>query len=250
MKRPAKLPESLSHRLNSYALAASAAGVGMLALIPASEMLLLAAAGTAGLLASSESAEARIVYTPVHKLLPCTQRTISSCSGTLKLDLHRHRQTDFILRGGGGGGGGGLAIGPRSNTNAIWRTSAWEAARLPYGAVIKSNNHLQPGRAGMFSWDRTSTTFSSGPWAGGTSGYLGLRFFIRGRVHYGWARVTTYADAWKTNKYATLDGYAYETIPNKPIIAGKTKGPDVIPVAPATLGHLARGASVIPTWRK
>jgi hypothetical protein len=35
---------------------------------------------------------------------------------------------------------------------------------------------------------------------------------------------------------ATLTGYAYETIPNKPIITGKTKGPDVITLDPATLG--------------
>jgi hypothetical protein len=48
---------------------------------------------------------------------------------------------------------------------------------------------------------------------------------------------------------ATRTGYAYETIPNKPIITGKTKGPDVITLDPATLGHLAVGASQIPTWR-
>jgi hypothetical protein len=42
---------------------------------------------------------------------------------------------------------------------------------------------------------------------------------------------------------ATLTGYAYETIPNKPIITGETKGPDVITLDPATLGHLAVGAS-------
>ena len=40
---------------------------------------------------------------------------------------------------------------------------------------------------------------------------------------------------------ATLTGYAYETIPNKPIIAGKTNGPDVITVEPTTLGSLALG---------
>jgi hypothetical protein len=39
----------------------------------------------------------------------------------------------------------------------------------------------------------------------------------------------------------TLTGYAYETIPNKPIIAGKTKGQDVIIFQPDTLGNLARG---------
>ena len=39
---------------------------------------------------------------------------------------------------------------------------------------------------------------------------------------------------------ATLIGYAYETIPNKSIIAGKTKGADVT-VQHGTLGHLAMG---------
>jgi hypothetical protein len=37
-------------------------------------------------------------------------------------------------------------------------------------------------------------------------------------------------------------GYAYETIPNKPIITGRTHGRD-----DATLGRLARGASGVTT---
>jgi hypothetical protein len=41
---------------------------------------------------------------------------------------------------------------------------------------------------------------------------------------------------------ALLTGYAYETIPNKPIITGKTKGPDAITLAPGSLGALAAGA--------
>jgi len=48
---------------------------------------------------------------------------------------------------------------------------------------------------------------------------------------------------------ATLTGYAYDTIPGKRIVAGKTKGPDVITAQPTTLGHLAAGASAIPAWR-
>ena len=43
-----------------------------------------------------------------------------------------------------------------------------------------------------------------------------------------------------------LTGYAYETIPNKLIITGKTKGPDVITAQPGSLGHLAQGAAVVP----
>jgi hypothetical protein len=71
--------------------------------------------------------------------------------------------------------------------------------------------------------------------------YLGFRFAIKNKAHYGWARVSV-------SEYpfaATLTGYAYETIPNKPIIAGKTARRDVITMrsdgAPATLGSLAVG---------
>jgi len=56
----------------------------------------------------------------------------------------------------------------------------------------------------------------------------------------------------------TLTGYAYETIPGKAIIAGKTKGSDdVEPTAlnrpalqPATLGVLALGAPGSAIWRR
>jgi hypothetical protein len=42
---------------------------------------------------------------------------------------------------------------------------------------------------------------------------------------------------------AILTGYAYETIPNKPIITGKISGPDVMTLEPGSLGALAAGAS-------
>ena len=82
--------------------------------------------------------------------------------------------------------------------------------------------------------------------------YLGLQFVINGQVHYGWARLSVSLTDPSLNKfgiYAVLTGYAYEDVPNKPIITGKTKGPDVITLDPATLGHLAGGASQIPAWR-
>jgi hypothetical protein len=72
---------------------------------------------------------------------------------------------------------------------------------------------------------------------------LGLKFVIHGKIHYGWARVSvTLAHQRQYDDVSgTLTGYAYETIPNKPIIAGKTKGQDVIIFQPDTLGNLARG---------
>jgi len=77
--------------------------------------------------------------------------------------------------------------------------------------------------------------------------FVGIRFSIKGRFHYGWARVTVKTQ--EKSFSATLTGYAYETVPGKGIIAGRTKGPDVVDSEPATLGHLARGASSPSDWR-
>ena len=78
-----------------------------------------------------------------------------------------------------------------------------------------------------------------------TNSYLGLSFNIMGRPIMDGpdSRFISGGD----QCMVTLTGYAYETIPNRAIIAGKTKGPDVI--EPASLGHLAAGASAIPAWR-
>jgi hypothetical protein len=86
--------------------------------------------------------------------------------------------------------------------------------------------------------------------------YLGLKLIIDGSAHYGWARlsVTKFGQA-------VLTGYAYETIPGKPILEGHTFGPeeadsfapaelqDPTP-QPANLGVLALGAPALAVWRR
>jgi len=80
-----------------------------------------------------------------------------------------------------------------------------------------------------------------GPWTNVKNRYLGLKFMVNGKPHFGWARANVSCNLSDFKITAVLTGYAYETIPNKAIIAGKTKGPDVITVEPATLGRLALG---------
>jgi hypothetical protein len=87
-----------------------------------------------------------------------------------------------------------------------------------------------------------------GRWLNVKDRYLGLKFLIKGQVHYGWARFSVTAGGGKIS--ATLSGYAYETIANKPIVAGKTKGSEASTEQPASLGRLMQGASAISTWRK
>jgi hypothetical protein len=99
------------------------------------------------------------------------------------------------------------------------------------------------------------------PWGRGVSvQYLGLKFLIKGKIHFGWARLGSFL--FFPKPAATLTGYAYETIPNKRIATGRTKGPDdasieepnaalALPTPePATLGALAMGAPGLSIWRR
>ena len=96
-----------------------------------------------------------------------------------------------------------------------------------------------------------------GPWARATNRYLGLKFTIKGEVHYGWARLS----ASNFLNKVVLTGYAYETVLNKSLKAGQTsevagyEADDAASVdAPVpqvlSLGLLARGADALEVWRR
>jgi hypothetical protein len=106
------------------------------------------------------------------------------------------------------------------------------------GYSLKNNctaGNLEP-RFLMFYYYNSTERF--GPWANVRNRYLGLKFYVKGKAHYGWARLSTgnYLDPW-----ATLTGYAYETTPYKAIKAGQTKESDLVAVEPGSLGALAAG---------
>jgi hypothetical protein len=234
------LRHSLERHLNAYVLAANAAGVSALAL--------------------AQPADAKIVYTPAHKQIRIHQKIL--------LDLNHDGITDFEvhLTGRVSGRGGyyfrTLAAAPRGGTkgmNAIWGVeskSNWCAAALSSGIQVGPNSPLQERALLMF---RTSVAQdqSACQWQNQPSANLGLRFTIAGKTHFGWARFSTVSGIF-------LTGYAYETIPNKPIIAGKTHGEDDIdpgpgasltnPIPdipqPASLGALALGAPGLSIWRR
>jgi len=73
--------------------------------------------------------------------------------------------------------------------------------------------------------------------------FLGVKFLISRETHFGWIRILS-----STADQATISGYAYETVPNKPVIAGVCKdqvtAPDaMMELAPGSLGRLAAGAA-------
>jgi len=225
MKRQAKnLSECLECQLSGYAIAARAAGVGMLALV--------------------STAEAKVVYHHAH-------RVISSFS-LYHLDLNKDGVTDFTIRNTqsvhSDGKKNSLSIrGAASNVLVAKPVGDYLfAPALRRGTPISSaiyESALMVTQGFSTGGPRpvTSASFTYGPWANVTGRYLGLKFQIHGATHYGWARFNVRVSKKSFSIVATLTGYAYETIPNKPIIAGKTKGPDVITVQEGGLGALAAG---------
>ena len=235
-----KLSETTQRRLNAYALAATAAGVGILASGPASE--------------------AKIIYTPAHRVIK---------EGTsYKLDLNHDGIVDFTLadrRCNSCGGGDVLSALPAIGNGASGFATTgvfsgnWASA-LKRGAVIGTRRYF-PGKGMAFiGTTGDGGTDRGGSWVNVKNRYLGLKFKIAGKTHYGWARLSVVVQGLSIT--ATLTGYAYETIPNEPIIAGKTKGtddvsigePEVAVIAPtpklATLGQLAIGVPAPSIWRR
>jgi len=227
-RMPVKLSESVHRQLSSYALAASATGVSVLALIP--------------------PAEAKIVYTPAHRRI--------GPSGHFALDLNHDGIPDFSLSASLSthsryGRRDVLSVTPLRLNGVLGYNGL--AAALGPGVLVGPKRFFQylsllMARATQICTQTVDcNTLTIGNWANVTGRYLGLMFLIQGKAHYGWARLNVTVDG--SGIRTLLRGYTYETVANKAIRTGKTKGAHVITLEPASLGHLARGASAIGTWR-
>jgi hypothetical protein len=186
-------------------------------------------------LALTSSTEAKIVYTPTH-------RAIRS-GHTLRLDLNHDKIADFVFSNRSfstsdvygrtlrvlPGGHRNQVIGKRGPGLVYYAFALSKGATIgpkqPFSGKVMAASGMEYG--------------SVGPWRNVSDRYLGLRFRIHGKNHYGWARLSVRAENGKIS--AKLTGYAYETVPNMAIIAGKKKDQDVIAVEPAGLGKLALG---------
>ena len=230
-RTPSKLSDSIHHQLNMYALAASAAGVGVLAL--------------------TLPAEGKVVYTRAFLHVDYNHRVL--------LDLTNNGTANFSFSAWFGGSVyssiGAVNVQPLGGPgNAVALTEHREeyssAGALHSGAKIDAARRWSP-----YYYDPVLV----GGWrqSGGVTGkfhppdqhYVGLQFIINGKTHYGWARFS--GIRFRRRKeiglkvWGDVTGYAYETIPNKPIIAGQEHGEN-----DATLGRLAQGAPGLSAWRQ
>jgi hypothetical protein len=226
---------NLDKQLTAYALAAVAAG--------------------AGILAAAEPAEAHIISSEVNINIPLN-------GGVIQFDLNGDGIPDFglsahIYEFAGappmGNFSSWLRVIPAQEGNEVWGMSSDKdqcAAAVRAGLSIDQARPFAPKAltmveaAGSYTRGRSSHC----PWHGAHPPYLGLKFLIDGKIHYGWARVAT------AERSAVLTGYAYESIPDKPITAGATKDADTeeesVNAKPATLERLALGSTDHCAWRR
>jgi hypothetical protein len=223
-------------------------------------MAYAAAAGAAGvgLLAAPQVAEAKIVYTPTN--------VSTGVGGSIPIDLNNDGTPDFLVFGRSCGFRGNcLFVDPLVLGNGIRGIDVRASAGiygLPAGpqAPFLSNFVTSSGKSFVgfmaFVSYYHSGWNSDGPWTDKTNKYLGFKFLIDGKIHYGWARMTVIM----RKNSIVLTGYAYETIPNHKILEGYTQGVTASDFSPAnlhtptpqlaTLGTLACGADGLSIWRR
>jgi hypothetical protein len=230
-----KLSMPYQQQLNSYAIAATAAGVSILSL--------------AGL------SQAKIVYTPTHHVIGDRSSYRLHFTGDENIDLtiqnkYIHHCNTYTCS--------------TSESLTVNLPASNQAVHNVFGAVaMKPGMRIGPRDAFAGGHQVMAFGFNSfgGSWINVKNRYLGVKFKIKGEYHYGWARLSVTVERPLTIT-ATLTGYAYETIANKAIAAGQTKGPDNTTIEepnasltapspePATLGTLALGAPGLTIWRR
>jgi hypothetical protein len=214
--------------------------------------VMAAGATAAGMLAFSQMADAKVVYTS-------TEVTITASGDNfLFLDVNNDGISDFEVK---------IHKTSKISTYCFDLEVAGKgpsiverygfADRLSYGAEIGQSGRFASNLYMVRSSFGSIICYPNGPWGAFRSsvkGFLGLRFPFRDGVHYGWASFTLPSG----NAFsATLTGYAYETVPGKSLKAGQTHNTssisdskDVGEMRPLTLGALAAGSRALDVWRR
>jgi hypothetical protein len=173
------------------------------------------------MLALAQPAEAKIIYTK-------TQKVIGG-NGVYELDLNHDGIIDFlILESPPVSGTGGIALYTlEALGNAV---QGYSGSRSKFANALPLGARIGPGQRFVTSpvdgedmadvWATNHSGGSGGQWLNVSNRYLGLKFKIDGKTHYGWARLSVKVNGFQIT--ATLTGYAYETVPDEGLRAGQT----------------------------
>ena len=243
---------NLNRQVAQYSLAAAVAGVSMLAL----------AAPAAGEVVVTK----KTIHIPMSPWQsPETVNVSLANNGVndIKFNLYSDTAIDsrFLLVGGARSQDGVIA----SYNFTTYASVLGRGAKIGPSAFFFSYS-TRP----LIEGSRTSegSKHLRGKWGGNSPNrYLGVRFQLNGQAHYGWIRLTVTTDPKLKGALlsATITGYAYETTPNKPILAGTAGTAAAAREKPSaevqlpesiqnqsgpSLGMLAAGADALPIWRR
>jgi len=196
-------------------------------------------------LALTLPAEGRIVYTHAHEYI--------EPGAMIPLDVSHDEYPNFYFKdvryhGSTYSSACVLRIDAAHHVNEIvgppHRGTFGNASALVYGEEVGPSDRFYSYNRRLAGEYANQGKFCFGQWCVTGSRFLGLKFInIKGETHYGWARLEVYHRLEPVTKvWAVLTGYAYETIPNKPIKAGQTHSGNETAPGTGTLGALARGA--------
>ncbi len=172
----------------------------------------------------SASANAQIVY---HDIVPDVNYTIISlASQTYNLDLNGDGTTDFLINAARysilGVLGSSVGITPQGS-NACITTTFNQVKKLVLGDTISSSQAWQDTTGqvlksySQYGFDPPTTR---GEWNTVVDGYVGLQLINAGQTYYGWVRMDVTVSL--SSASMTIKDYAYNSIPNQPILAGQT----------------------------
>jgi len=174
----------------------------------------VAGAVSVGLAVAAAPAKADITYTPSD----ITFKTGSS----LDLDPNRDGTHDFLFVNQAGLGPGSTTFlipkGLRARNEILEGGKFQSALAQPFGAEIGPSGKFS--RSGNMAFAYLASI--AGAWGHADKRYLGFEFLLDGLEHFGWAEFNQeHHGRTVFGIQATLEGCAYNAVPNQAIVAGE-----------------------------
>jgi hypothetical protein len=181
----------------------------------------------------SASANAQIIYTDI---VPDSTYTIPFFgTDTFNLDLNGDGTTDFLIQAARQRGR--YPESPRPSYVGITPqgSNAFITTTLNTVKKLVLSDPISSGQA----WHNTTFQYlkqhvaifmnpptNTGQWDSVVDGYIGLQLINGGQTYYGWVRMDVTVST--SSASMTIKDYAYNSIPNQPILAGQTSTTGII----------------------
>lgn len=234
------LPETLEHQISRYSVVAAGAGVGLAA---------LAQPATATIVINNKNIPIPLCYSTA----PCPVAIDFNNDGIADVELMftdypTHSSFSVLLTARKLAAGAGIMSAGPNLYQLPYASCLIRGAKIGPSAQFGSAVTVERSLGGLYG-----AHYRFGKWGGShPNRFMGVKFQIHGKTHYGWVRITVNTTSLMT---ATITEYGYETVANKTVLAGLPGAALVPPRAAArqpvaTLGALALGAEGLAIWRR